>query len=67
MPSISSATLIKERTLELCNKIENWEIKANNFPILAKINEFFPIHRKLFENLAKYSPHFAFIEIYAKF
>ena len=41
MPSISSATLIKERTLEFCKKIKNWELKTNNSPILAKINEFF--------------------------
>ncbi len=44
MPSISSATLIKERTLEFCKKVENWELKVNNSPILAKVNEFFQIH-----------------------
>ena len=41
MPSISSATLIKERTLEFCKRIENWELKTNNSQILAKVNEFF--------------------------
>lgn len=41
MPSISSATLIKGRTLEFCKKIESWELKANSSPILAKVNEFF--------------------------
>jgi len=41
MPSISSATLIKERTFEFCKNIENWELRANTSPILAKVNEFF--------------------------
>jgi 3-methyladenine DNA glycosylase AlkC len=41
MPSISSATLIKERTLEFCRKVEIWDLNDNSISILSRIDSFF--------------------------
>jgi len=41
MPSISSATLIKNRTIEFYKKVKNWALKEINSPILARIDKFF--------------------------
>lgn len=41
MPSISSGTLIRERTLEFCKKINNWNIITKEKTIFKKILEYF--------------------------